>query len=99
MTIFKFLCICLIPLLGNSSEDFWFQENGLIEEVTFVVIAIFCVEIIKILLFPSYLVKLIIRNWEKRKGEKSDITQLQANEVFQNDHIMLGTSLSTMIVF
>lgn len=99
MTLFKFLSTCVIPLAGNSNENTWFAEHGLIEEVTFVVITIFTAEILRVALFPLYLAKFVVRYWEERKGEKSDITQKEANYLFDNDKIMLGTSMSVMLVF
>lgn len=99
MTFFKFLNTCLIPIFGNRGEDQWFMEYGLIDEVTFIIIAIFSGEILRVLLYPPFLAKWIFRTFEARKGIKSEITQREANWLFENDEAYLGKNMSVMLVF
>jgi hypothetical protein len=81
LTLIKFLNTCAIPLAGYNEDDDIFKNNGLIEEITIVIIAVFIGEIIRVWLYPKYLARLVIRKWEMRKGDRTDMTQKEANEI------------------
>lgn len=99
MTIAKFLNTCIIPFFGNPYESQWFIEDGLSGEVATVVIAVFAGEILRIIFYPKFVIKWIVRKYEASKRDKSDITQRQANMLFENDEAILGKSMSVMLVF
>ena len=99
LSLAKFLNTCLIPIVGYTSDDLWFAENGLIEEVNMVVVAIFAGELFRIILYPKIVWKYIVRIYETRKGDQSDMTQKDANHLYENDEASIGKSMSVMFVF
>ena len=99
MSLLKFLNTCLIPLLGNTSDSKWFDKHGLVEEVTFVVIFMNLGEIFRIIFHWEFVMKIILRTIEKRKGEKSMITQKHANYLYENDSTEMSKTLSILLVF
>lgn len=99
MSLLKFLNTCLIPLIGNSSNSNWFDKHGLVEEVSFIVILLSISEMIRIIFHWEYVVKWILRTYQRRKGEKSEITQRQANYLYENDPAAMSKTLSIVYVF
>jgi len=47
----------------------------------------------------GFIFKLIIRKYEERKAEDSEITQKKANELEENDPIEIGKTMSIILVF
>ena len=99
MALLKFLNTCLIPLIGNTNEASWFENHGLVEEVFFVIIFLSIGEIIRVVFNIDFLFKFMLRTIEKWKGEKSEITQRQANILFENDETELWKTMSVILVF
>lgn len=99
MSLLKFLNTCLVPLIGNLYSDNWFENHGLVEEVFFVVIFMAIGEQIRVIFNIDYMFKFLLRNIEKWKGEKSEITQRQANILFENDETELSKTMSVILMF
>jgi len=99
MTLLKFLTSFLLPLLSYSSEDQWFEQNGLINEVTIIVFLLSFGEAFRLMVNWGFIFKLIIRKYEERKAEDSEITQKKANELEENDPIEIGKTMSIILVF
>jgi hypothetical protein len=98
LSILKFLNACLIPLLSNSVDDDWFEPQGLVEEIIFIVIFMVIGELFRLLVHWGFLIKWIIRNYERRKGEDSEITQKRANELYENDPIEMASTFTMIFV-
>jgi hypothetical protein len=99
LSLAKFLNTCLIPIVGYSSDEEWFGKNGLVEEVHMVIFAIIAGEILRICLYPKFVWKWIVRTIETRRGEQSNITQKEANYLYENDEASIGKSMSVMFIF
>jgi hypothetical protein len=99
MTMLKYLGAILIPFLGNSSRNVWFENHGLVEEVTFIVIVLNVGEGIRIIFYWKFFLIWALRKYETWKGEKSEITQKQANYLYENDPIEMGKIMSVTLVF
>lgn len=61
--------------------------------------AIIAGEIFRICLYPKFVWKWIVRTIETRRGEQSDITQKEANYLYENDEASIGKSMSVMFIF
>ena len=70
MTLLKFLNTTLIPILGNTSKSEWFENHGLMEEITFIVIFMNVGEAFRIMFHWEFVTKTFLRFWYKRQGEK-----------------------------
>ena len=56
-------------------------------------------EIARVIFNFGYIIKLIQRKIEQRKGEKSLMTQRNANILFENDVTVVGKTMSVVLVF
>jgi hypothetical protein len=99
LIILKTLNTCMIPLLGNPDDDEWFKDHGLVEEVIFIVFILVIGEAAKLIFNVPFMIKYIFRNLERRKGVQSELTQRQANILFENDEVKLYNNVSLMLVF
>lgn len=99
MSLLKFLNTWLIPLIGNISSVNWFDNHGLVEEVFFVIIFMAISELIRIIFNIDFMFKFLLRNIEKWKGKSSEITQRQANILFENDETELCKTMSVILMF
>ena len=99
MSLLKFLNNWLVPLLGNNSRSQWFAAKGLVQQIIILVIMLFIWEIIRIWFNPEFLLHFALRTLETCKGEKSEITQKQANWMFENEEAVLNKTMSIIIVF
>ncbi len=99
MSLLKFLTTWLVPLLGHISHDSWFATSGLVQEMIVVIILLFVWETIRITFNPEFLIHFALRIVEKCKGENSEITQIQANWLAENEEAVFNKTLSIIIVF
>ena len=56
-------------------------------------------EIVRVIFNFGYIIKLIQRKIEQRKGDKSLMTQRNANTLFENDVTVVGKTMSVVLVF
>ena len=68
--LLKFLNASLVPIFSNTDEDKWFDDHGLISEVTLIVIILNLSEVLRIIFNVPYLYKKALRWWFTRQGEK-----------------------------
>jgi hypothetical protein len=99
ITIAKFFNTCLIPLVGNPREENWFVEYGLTGEVYTLIVAVFFGEILRVVFYPKFIIKWVVRTYETSKGENSDITQREANMLYENDDVVFGKHLSVILAY
>ena len=99
MSLLKFLTTWLVPLLGHTDHSKWFASSGLIQEMILVVILLFVCENFRITFNIEYLLHLALRTIEKCKGQNSEITQMQANWLWENEEAVFNKTLSIIIVF
>ncbi|CAI2378713.1 unnamed protein product [Moneuplotes crassus] len=100
LTIAMFINTGVNPLFVNFGRANWFDSGGLMVDVFYIVITISLVSPFSYLFDPAYLVKLCKRWREERKGEKSKLTQRQANELFEGPPLDMAQRYSnTMLLF
>ena len=103
LVILKFMNTCFVPLLSYAFDDdddkSWFKEHGLIEEITFLIILMNAGETLRVIFNILYFLKIAQRKLILWKREKSTVTQLQANEAFENEEIEIYMTLSVVLVF
>lgn len=99
LVILKFCNTWLVPLLSNLSNKEWFKNHGLVEEVTMMIIFMNVGETFRVIFNYGYFIKMIQRWLLRRRGTSSLSTQLQANNIFENDEIELSITMSVILVF
>lgn len=99
MTLLKFLMTCFVPLMRNTSSSDWFQDHGLMEEITFIVIFMNVGEAIRIVFHWEYVMKVILRYYFAKQKENCELTQRQINGLFENDPAVMSKTLSVILVF
>lgn len=99
LTFLKVMNTVLVTYVGNNKDSEWFRSHGLIEEVIFVVFFMNAGEIFRVIFNMEYLRKCILRKIESKKGDKSILTQRQANILYENDAIVVGKTMSVILVF
>lgn len=99
MALLEFLNICLIPLLGHNGDDRIFEDQGLVQEVSVVIVLMNLSEIFRVIFHPQYLLHLALRAlvWLKRKN--LNITQKKANWIFENEESKIGKTMSSLLIF
>ncbi|CAI2378511.1 unnamed protein product [Moneuplotes crassus] len=100
LTIAMFINTGVIPLFVNFGRANWFDSGGLMVDVFYIVITISLISPFSYLFDPAYLIRLCKRWNEERKGEKSKLTQRQANELFEGSPLDMAQRYSnTMLLF
>lgn len=85
--------------MRNTSSSDWFEDHGLMEEITFVVIFMNVGEAFRIVFHWEYVMKIILRTYFSRQKENCELTQRQANGLYENDPAVMSKTLSVILVF
>jgi hypothetical protein len=80
LAIARFVNTAILPCIANASNDRWFVDGGLVSDSFSIMISISFIDPTLMLIDPGYIVQLLKRWYEKRKGDKSMMTQAEANE-------------------
>ncbi|CAI2369250.1 unnamed protein product [Moneuplotes crassus] len=100
LTIAMFINTGINPLLVNYGTDNWFDSTGLMVDIFYIALTISFVGPFTYLLDPSYLIRLCKRWRELKKGDKSKLTQRQANILFEGPPLDMAQRYSnTMLLF
>ena len=99
IVLLKFLNACLIPLLSNPNSNDWFKPHGLVSEIVLIIILLNLSEVFRLIFNIGFLYRWALRKFFEKKGDKWELTQKQANYLFQNDPTDFSKTLGVIIVF
>ncbi|CAI2381736.1 unnamed protein product [Moneuplotes crassus] len=100
LTIATFVNVALLPIFTRLEKEEWFESGGLSTTIFYNVVSVSFVAPIVNLFNISYLIKRIKMCREKRKGEKSKLTQRQANQLFLGPNMDIASAYSnTCLLF
>lgn len=100
LSLLTFLNTCLIPLLSARSRSSWFEKDGLVQEVSVIVIIMNLSEIGRMIFHPQFLLHLALKVLlQCKKKHKLTITQKQANWIFENEEVKMGKTMSCILIF
>ena len=74
LTMARFINTSIIPIVVNLSYDSYYKKGGLVSDVFYLILAISFFDPITYFFDMFYMIKLISRCKEKRKGQQSTIT-------------------------
>lgn len=94
LTIGRFVNSALIPVIINSKFEKWFNEGGLVVDVTYLIVAISIIEPLSVYFDVFYMIRKLRRWKEKRLGEDSKMNQSEANELFKGNKLDMANRLS-----
>ncbi|CAI2379579.1 unnamed protein product [Moneuplotes crassus] len=100
LTFAMFINTGINPLFANFGRKNWFNQGGLMVDIFYITITVSLISPFSYLFDPGFLIKLYKRWREKSKGNKSKLTQKQANELFEGPPLDMAQRYSnTMLLF
>jgi uncharacterized membrane protein len=89
----------IVPFFVNLNPKYgWFDKGGLVENATYNMVMISFLTPLTTLISPMYILKLLRQYFEERKGEDSQMTQRQANQLFEAPPIDLPEQYANTIL-
>lgn len=98
LVIVMFINTGIIPLIVNWRRDNWFNKGGLMTDIFYNTISVSFVGPIIYLIAPAYLVRKIKICCAKSKGNKSKLTQRQANKLFEGPPLDMAQRYSNTML-
>ena len=99
LSLLEFLNICLIPLLGKTASSKWFESDGLVQEVTVIIILMNVSEIVRMIFNPQYILHQFLKAVVWCRRSNLEISQKQANWIYETDQAHIAKTLSTILIF
>ena len=89
MVVAMYVNSAIIPLGINFSHSEWFVSSGLLSDVFYHTLSIWFFGPLLYLYDIGYVIKMVTRYIESKRGEKSDYTQRELNELYEGQKISL----------
>ena len=90
----RFTNTAIVPILVSRSFSDWQREGGLVGDIFYLMLSLAFVDPIMYLINANNLIKRFKRFLERRKGANSQLTQAQANELFEGPRVDMANLLS-----
>ena len=100
LTIAMFINTAIIPMFVNFGKENWFDRGGLMEDIFYNTFSVSIISPLLYLIDPGYMIKKIRMCREEKLGDESNLTQRQANKLFEGPPLdMAQRYADTMLLY